>query len=309
MRKRRITRTACIILLASLAAGVIAHTQTARAPQSAPAPDPMVAKFAPARWWHDLRGEVREIETIEYRVERKDGRPVEARVNSQRVSFDRKGFETEIIDGEEGRMAFVYDEQGRLREMTMSLAGVLLARDVYSYDLQQRKVTTEAYAFGSTRPRWREVSTFDNRWNETRKERETFPDDKAARPEKDVVIYSNIYDAKGRVVASTVGGEDGSVSHRFTTEYDDNNRVVKSYSSSYDEKSGQLLSKHVNTYDERGLVLTILTYDPRGRLVRRETYTREFDQRGNWITQRMVAQENDQSGTFTYIKRRKITYY
>ena len=111
MRKRRTTRTACTVLLALLAAGSIAHSQTARAPQNAlapsPATDPMVAKFAPGRWWHDLRGEVREIETIEYRVERKEGRPVEARVNSQRVSFDRKGFETEIIDGEEGRMAFV----------------------------------------------------------------------------------------------------------------------------------------------------------------------------------------------------------
>ena len=124
-----------------------------------------------------------------------------------------------------------------------------------------------------------------------------------------MIIYTNTYDAKGRVIATTVGGEDGSVSHRFTTKYDDNHRVVKSSSSSYDQKSGQLLSKHVNTYDERGLVHTILTYDPRGRLVRRETYTREFDQRGNWITQRLDARENDQSGTFTYIKRRKITYY
>ena len=303
--------TACAVLLASLVAGTLAGAQTVRT-QNAPVPpvsDLTVLKFAPARWWRDLAGEVREVETVEYRVETKDGRAVEARVNSQRVSFDRKGFETEAVDGEEGRMALSYDAEGRLSEMNMSLAGAPIAREVYSYDLPQRKVVTEAYAFGSARPRWRVVSTFDEKWNEVRAERETFTDDKSARAEKSVVIYKYVYDAKGRVIASTASDERGRISHKSTEEYGNNNRVAKSITYSYDEQSGQLLSKYVNIYDERGLVRSTLSYDPRGRLVRRETYTREFDRFGNWITQAMVAQETDSPGAFTYLKRRKIIYY
>lgn len=310
-------------MLASLVAGCVARAQTARAPQAAPLPTPanapqlpvpdvIASRFAPGRWMQDLLGDVRSVETTEFRLERKGGRAVEMRINSQTAYFDRKGFETEVVDGEEGKTVWTYDALGRPAEMIISLGGYPFSRNVISYDVEQRKVTVTTYLFDRTKPRMREVSTFDEQWREIRKETETFEDgDLGAEPDKMVVVYRNTYDAKGRTVTSTIGGEDGSTSHKFTTEYDERDRVVKSFSYEYDEKSGQLLSKSVNTYDARGDLSLTMEYDPRGRLVRRETYTREYDRRGNWITQRHVVWSNDQSGTgaSTYIKRRKITYY
>ncbi|MBD0372214.1 MAG: hypothetical protein ICV60_15335 [Pyrinomonadaceae bacterium] len=126
-----------------------------------------------------------------------------------------------------------------------------------------------------------------------------------------MVVYNLTYDSKGRVVATSIGDERGTVSHRFTSEFDDSNRIIKSISYEYDTASASLISRSVSTYKKGGLVQTYSHYDPRGRLRWKETTTRELDGRGNWITERRVMELYDEGPprSFTIIKRRKINYY
>jgi YD repeat-containing protein len=313
MLRCNVIRIGFITAVIMLSAHSLSLSQKADAPQMPSGEALLVMRFAPGKWYHEVQGDVREIVTTQFRLTKKDGKLIETRINSKTVSFDRRGFQTEEVEGEEGRTLWKYDAQGKVVEMNMSLSGVPFAREVYHYDFRQRKITVETYFWGGDRLRSREVSTFDEKWNEVRKESESFGEDgKATEQEKHVVIYKTRYDSKGRAIVSTIGGEDDSISHKFTNEYADSDYLVKSISYEYDQASGALISKSVNTYDGRGHLLTSLNYDPRGRLLRRESYTREFDAKGNWITEKQTTWANDGSGapgSFTRVKRRKITFY
>jgi hypothetical protein len=73
-----------------------------------------------------------------------------------------------------------------------------------------------------------------------------------------------------------------------------------------------LLSKNVSEYDARGEHLSVRTYDPRGALVRRETYAREYDARGNWTVERRTnwyREVGEPPSEFMTVRRRTITYY
>lgn len=291
-----------------------ALSQVTSAPQSQEAlpADILILKLSPGKWSHEVKGEVRSIETVQLRPEIRNGQPVETPLSSQTVYFDRRGFETETIESGEARTIWKYDTEGRPSEMTMVLEGASFMRLVYHYDLKQRKVTTETYAFGSDELHSREISTFDERWNEIRMEREFFTEAGDSRPRKEVTLYTLTYDSKGRVIASTIENESGATSHRFTEEYDASNRLIKSVSLEYNETSGKILSRTVNTYDGQGNLVSGLNYNSLGSLQRRESYTREFDARGNWITERRTTWANVGPGgpyTFTIIKRRRITFY
>jgi hypothetical protein len=87
--------------------------------------------------------------------------------------------------------------------------------------------------------------------------------------------------------------------------------LIKSVHYEYDAATATLISKSVNTYEKGGLLQTYSYYDPRGRLLRQETMTRELDERGNWITERRETRVYNEGPprSFTFIKRRKITYY
>jgi hypothetical protein len=309
-----ITRIGFIIIATMLSAHSIALSQNESAPRTPSGEDLLVMRFAPGKWFHEVQGDVRSIETVEIASARKNNKWAENRSSPKIVYFDRRGFATEAIEGEEGRTVWKYDAQGRVSEMSLSLGGEPLAREVYHYNLAQRKVTVDTYYFGSDKPRFRETAIFDERWNERRKETEYFDEPGGnSQPRKEVVVYNLTYDAKGRQIASTIGNEKGAISHRFTTEYaSDSNRLVKTTGYQYDAGSGALLSKYVSLYDKAGYQAAYMYYDPRGRLLRRETYTREFDARGNWITETRVMWANDQGGapsSSTFIKRRKITFY
>lgn len=279
--------------------------------QPAPA-DPVVLKLAPGRWIYDVQGDVRSIETREFRLEKRDGRMVETPTGGPKISyFDRRGFETEATEADEGRIVWKYDAVGRPAEMITWLAGVPLARDVYLYDMERRTITTESYYFGSAKLTMREVATFDARWNQTRKETVHFDVDGQGTQSREVYIYNVTYDARGRVVASSVTDERGALTFRDTQEYDDANRLVKSVYYEYDANSSRLISKSVGAYDGGGLLESYSHYDAGGRLVWREETTRERDARGNWITERRVTTEFTAgvARSSTLITRRKITFY
>jgi hypothetical protein len=283
----------------------------AAAPQTQIPADILILKLSPGKWFYEVEGDVRSIETTSFRLEVKNGRTVETRLGSKTSWFDRRGRETELIEGEEARTVWKYDALGWPSEMIMYLAGAPLMREVYSYELNQRKLTTEAYALEGGRLHSRTVAFFDERWNQTRQETEFF-ETTGGGSLKDVVVYTQKYDSQGRVIFSTVGGEGGSISHRVAEEYSDSNYPLKGIYYSYDRANGALLSKSVNLYDGRGHLIENLYYSPRGQLLRRETYTREYDARGNWITERQVIRDTGAGRpptSFAFVKRRKLTFY
>ncbi len=305
--------TCFIIAVALVLVSPATLSQNASSKQTPSGAELLLMKLAPGKWAHDVEGDVRSIETVEYRLEKKGGQMVETRTGSTKVSyFDRRGFETESVQDGEDKIEWKYDAEGRLTEMIMTMGGAPFSRELYRYDLERRRVTAETYLFGSDKLHMREVSIFDERWNETRKETERFGDGVNQQPGKEIVVYNLAYDSKGRVIASSIADERGHVSYKFEEEFDDSNRLIKSISYQYDEGSGALLTKSVNTYEKSGLLETYTEYDSRGRLLRRETRTRERDARGNWITERQTVWDYDKGSNtepYTFIKRRKITYY
>lgn len=310
-RVRGIT-IAFIIAAALFLASPAALSQNATPAQTQASPDLLMMKLNPNKWFYEVDGEVRSIETTEYRLEKKNGQVVETPYNGTKtLYFDRRGFETEAVEGVEGRIVWKYDARGRLAEMVMWLGGAPFARDVYTYDIEHRRVTVESYYFGNDKPLLRAVSIFDERWNETRQETERFGDGKNSQPSREVVVYNLTYDSRGRVVASGIADERGAISYRFTSEFDDSNRIVKSVSYQYDAATATLLNRSVNTYEKGGLLQTYTQYDSRGKLLLQETTTRETDARGNWVTERRVMQlyEEGAPRSYTLIKRRKIIYY
>jgi YD repeat-containing protein len=237
---------------------------------------------------------------------------VEARTGSTKISyFDRRGFETKEIEDGEGRTLWKYDARGRVTEMTMWFNRTFVSRAVYTYDLEQRRVTVETYLFGLDKPSTREVSIFDSRWNEVRKETERFDYDESQQPTRDVVVYNLTYDSKGRVTASSISNEQGALRYKSMEEYDDSNRLIKSINYQYDAATATPITKSIGTYEKGGLRRTYSQYNSGGQLLMRETRTRELDEHGNWITERQATTLYDQSPqlSFTLIKRRRITFY
>lgn len=288
-----------------------ALSQNSAAAQKPEGAELLLLKLSPNKWFHEIEGDVASVEIREYRLEKRNGQAVEIpQGGAKTFRFDRRGLETESSEGDEGKMVFKYDARGRLAEMIMWLGDAPFARDVYTYDLERRRVTTESYYFGSDKPLLRAVSIFDEHWNEIRKETLRFNEGKST-PGKEVVVYNLTYDSRGRVAASSVADERGAISYRFTSEFDASNRLTKSVNYQYDAATATLLTKSVNTYEKDGLLRTHSHYDARGRLLRQETITRERDERGNWITERKVMRDYERGGqdSFTIIKRRKITYY
>lgn len=293
----------------ALSAHSLAYAQKASELPQQPITDILVMKVSPGRWWYDLRGNVRSVESVMVKLEEKDGQMRETQVISHTFYFDRRGLETETIDSKEGRTLNKYDAQGKVLEMNMSLAGVPHLRHVYRYDIPRRKVTTEIYYFGSDGLYGRDVTLYDEHWNELRSESESVRNNVDEPPYKEVVIYTNTYDSKGRLTGLAVRREGRAINYSLVDEYDASGRLVKSTHCVYDDSSGALTSKSLLSYDRRSYLISGLRYDGRGRLTRRDTYTREFDQRGNWINETRVSRSNEETGSFTLITRRKLTYY
>lgn len=291
-----------------------AHPSFEQNPAKPPAGERLLAmKLAPGKWIYDVKGMVRSIETREYRLEKRGDRMVETETSGPKTTyFDRRGFETEFVEADESKIVWKYDAGGRPTETTMWLAGVPLSRDVYSYDMERRTVTTESYHYAGEKLVLRAVATFDERWNQTRKEMVHFDVDGKGKRTQEVYIYHLTYDARGRVVARCITNGRGALTFMETQRYDDSNYIVKSVYYEYDAASSKLVSRSVGAYDRSGLSESYSHYDALGRLLWREETTRELDARGNWIMERRVTteyKEDDAPRSFTLINRRRITFY
>jgi hypothetical protein len=277
--------------------------------QQKPSDKLLMTVLSPGKWHFDLHGKVRSLEILTIKLEPPEGQMKESSAISTTHYFDERGLETEMIDSQGGRTLNKYDAGGRITEMSMSLRGEPHMRYLYTYDLSQRKVTTEMYYFGQDGSHTRYVAFYDEHWYESRTVSESVKNNADEPPSKEVVIYTNSYDSKGRLTGLTVRREGVRINYRIMDEYGASGQIVKSTSYVYDESSGALTSKTVRSYDRRGLMSTVLHYDGQESLTRSDTYAREFDARGNWITEKRVSRDKNETVSFAFVTQRKITYY
>ncbi len=115
------------------------------------------------------------------------------------------------------------------------------------------------------------------------------------------------HDTSGRQAEWSIHKPDGTLSQRNVSTYDDKGRergwII--YRGDGTPAMGQARS-----YDERGNVIESLRYG-NGVSVGRETFTYEFDARGNWVKRRTVREtvKDGNSHTEIEVNYRAITYY
>ncbi len=113
-------------------------------------------------------------------------------------------------------------------------------------------------------------------------------------------------DAAGRTGETRTSFKSGAVSGEVKTVILSARQNERQF---YDAE-GILKLKIVTTVDHKGEWVERATYDGNGKLVKKDSYERKYDEKGNWIKQ-VVSKWNPQSGKSepTEIHYRTITYY
>ena len=255
-----------------------------------------------------LVGPVRTVRVETALVSNVSGQLVEGkRVLTHTTSFDEKGNTTgqDVFkpDGSpERKLAWghAYDAKGRETETTfLNAQGALTARAVYVYDGRGRKVEATFYAPNGE---VNHVEKFDY-------------DDKGrltgvAHLSQDGTIRNTqtyTYDADGRPTEWSIRTPDGALYQRNVHTYDEKGRETEwvIYRGDGTPSVGQKF-----VYDEKGHVTESLSYG-NGVQFGHETYTYEYDARGNWVKRRVVGESLKDGTTRTQIEvnYRTITYY
>jgi hypothetical protein len=255
-----------------------------------------------------LVGPVRSVRVETARVSNVSGRPDEGeRVLTNLSSFDEKGNATGQSvfspDGSPNRKlgwGYTFDAKGRVSERTfLNAEGALTSRAVSAYDEKGRRVEMTFYnPSGAVN----HVQKFDYD-GKGRMVREVHlnPDGTI----RDTSDYT--YDADGRPAEWIIYKPDGTLSQRKVSTYDEKGRETGWVIYRGDGAPG--LGQR-RGYDDRGNVIENLRYG-NGVLVGRETFTYEFDARGNWVKRRTVKETVKEgiSRTDTEVSYRTITYY
>jgi hypothetical protein len=122
------------------------------------------------------------------------------------------------------------------------------------------------------------------------------------------VSYSFKYDEKKRLLERTWFRSNGDVSFRDLYKYDGNQLEELMYSA-----NGSLNQRYVSVLDEKGNKLERTSFETRDGSVRsKESYTYEFDSRGNWTkrtTSRLVMKDGREQLEPRYVDYRTLTYY
>lgn len=255
-----------------------------------------------------LIGPVRTVRVETARVSDVSGQFVEGkRALAQFDSFDEKGnvVGSSVFnpDGSPNRKlgwGYTYDTKGRETERTfLNAEGALTSRAVSVYDEQGRKVEMTFYNPSGT-VNHIETFAYDDRGKLIR-EVHLNPDGTI----RNTSIYT--YDTGGQLTEWSGHKPDGTLSQRKVSTYDQKGRETEW--AIYRGDGTPAMSQR-RSYDERGNVMESLRYG-NGVLVGRETYTYEFDARGNWVKRRAVweALKDGISQTGREVNYRTITYY
>lgn len=172
----------------------------------------------------------------------------------------------------------------------------VVGRTTYIYDNRDNLLTKseEVNPHGVVDNRFTYSYTFGN-------EGEVLGYEVVAKNNDRVVLHnkwSYLYDDNGNVVTKELDKNfDGSVDNRINLTYDSDGRVHAQESSL---GSGRVYSRHVNTYDDKGNVLTREEdTDATGPMSKRSTFTNTYDDAGNLLTVEMrVAAGHDTYGNW-----------
>lgn len=255
-----------------------------------------------------LSGPVRTVRVETARVSSASGQFVEGgRVLAQLYSFDEKGNTTGQSvfdpDGSARRKlgwGHTYDTKGRESVRTfLNARGALTSRAVFVYDEQGRKVEMTFYNPGGA-VNHIETFAYDDSGRMVR-EAHLNPDGTT----RNTSVYT--YDTGGRLTERIVHKPDGTLFQRTVSTYDEKGRETEWVIYRGD---GTPAVAQRRSYDERGSVTESLRY-VNGVLVSRETFTYEFDARGNWVKRRVVREtvKGGTSRTEREVNYRTITYY
>jgi hypothetical protein len=269
---------------------------------------PTTAQDRTGRESAGLNGPARAVRVETARVSNASGQSVEgARALAQILSFDERGNTTgQTVFNPDGstrwKLAWghTYDAKGRETEISYRNAGgALTSRAVSVYDAQGRKAETTFYTAGGA---VNHVETFE--YDDGGKLIREF------RRSPDGTIRSSsvyAYDDAGRLAELSLHKWDGTRYQRTVYTYDEKGRETEWVIYLPDESTA-MGRKYV--YDERGSVTESLRYG-NGVLLSRETFTYEFDARGNWVKRRVVREtlKEGASHTETDVNYRTITYY
>ncbi len=211
------------------------------------------------------------------RLERRYYKPDGSVLTVDVCTFDADGYQTESsgYNGEGGvirKVVYIYDHRRRLNEYLS-----------YKPDgtLQYRMVTTRLI------PGKAEVTTYNGDGSFLNRAVNTFA-------------------MEGERIESSVYNEDGSLLEKRVLVGDGKGRVER-----WEFKSdGSLLARFVETRDSEGFLIEWVEYNVDGSIRRKETITREFDAKGNWIKE-TKSEWDAKAGTLvpTAISYQIITYY
>jgi uncharacterized protein YjhX (UPF0386 family) len=262
-----------------------------------------------------LKGAVRFVRAKRLRLRESQERELRSRT----WAYDRAGNLTEssYYDSRgvlQGNLRWQYDGEGREIELIESDgSGLVNRRTVYTYD-------------GNGRP--------SNEWVYLADGSPPVEKTSRVRPDGTRIVEAGstveIWDADDNPVELNVYYEDGSLKDKFVFSYDAGRRVrstrygadgtpVLETIYAYDE-AGHLIetlrlkgvvpqSRTLHKYDAVGNKIEMIKHDASGVVSQIETYDREFDQQGNWITETTTKVKPQSDRTFVVVTRRQIEYY
>jgi hypothetical protein len=265
-----------------------------------------------------LKGAVRFVRAK--RLRRESGSESQEReLRSRTWAYDRAGNLTEssYYDSRgvlQGTLRWQYDSEGREIEMIESDgSGLMVRRTVYSYD-DNRRLSNECVYLADGSPLVQKTSRVMS--------------DGTRIVEAGSTV--EIWDADDNPVEVNVYNEDGSLKDKFVFSYTAGRRVrtvrygvgddapVLETIYAYDEaghltetlrlKGGAPQSRTLYKYDAGGNKIEMIRYEA-GQVSQVETYDREFDEQGNWITETNTKVKPQSDRTFSVVTRRDIEYY
>lgn len=314
-----------------------------------------------------LVGPVHTVRTERAWIDRRDGRFVEHRSIESQAIFDLSGNRIEVIhyrdnSSPHSRSVVIYDAAGRLlEEQHFKGDGSPAFKRIYTYDDHGRLITDVSQkADGSFLGKGSSTYTTEGErhsvWQEISKPSdiyvsETVDDDgvtgtvtdspafisaSSSKPETELHLLREIYDAKGKKLAHFLYKANGDLLSRDVYSYDaQGNRVrvsryrsdfkdngIPSWEGVYAYDSDGRMIEEANYYDGSLDARKLYTYDAKGRMTGMEQYEAdgslrgkmsnayEFDPAGNWI-KKTTSWWRAESGEFepVWATYRTITYY
>lgn len=289
---------------------------------------------------NDLHGGQDMVQTVRSRTVKlsiKDGKIVEEPKSPPAMSvYDIKGHKTEEIfynyDGSlSARTVLVYDPSGMvIQHLKFDANNSLVSKTIYDRNTDDQRLEKSSYDSNNrlfersislyekrgdhavtsifdadSRLLTKTVEFFDGKGRET----EIFichrksADDKRARNNDDETIAASAN--SGQVNVSICG--DMNLAGKVVINYNDDKHSIEHLVYTAD---GLLTAKKVNIKDSFGEIVEIADYTADGKLINKETFTREFDSHGNWIEQTRF-QFNLRRGKLEPTERiyRELTYY